>query len=225
MTHHPLYDLASETAKHLKASKSLAKDDYEVASAFSHALGSLGNVALPDQSGTGAEVRALRYAPLVLGTQPRPEHRSIFETACRAFGLVRWSEFYAEDDWSRPFLGRFANGEGLGPDGKLRHLSLILGLFILGPNTLYPAHSHPAEEFYIVLTGDPEWQIGAGTSYREIKEGSVMIHRSEMSHSIRTSEKPFFAIYGWRGRISAPSWYRDDMTDVSSPVKYPTIRK
>lgn len=30
-----------------------------------------------------------------------------------------------------------------------------------------------------------------------------------------------FAVYGWRGAIAAPSWYRDDMTDEAEPKKYP----
>ena len=55
---------------------------------------------------------------------------------------------------------------GIGPDGRLWHDEVILGLFVLGPHTVYPPHAHPAEEFYVVLSGAPEWQVGAGKGLR-----------------------------------------------------------
>lgn len=36
---------------------------------------------------------------------------------------------------------------------------MILTLFMHGPNTSYPAHAHPAEENYLILSGVPTFQI------------------------------------------------------------------
>jgi quercetin dioxygenase-like cupin family protein len=98
-------------------------------------------------------------------------------------------------------------------------------LFILGPGTTYPAHAHPAEEFYIVLAGSPEFQVGANNTFERQRLGSIVLHHSEVSHSIRTKAEPFFAIFGWRGDIEARSWYRDDMANSNDHKRYPTIRK
>jgi len=118
----------------------------------------------------------------------------------------------------------FANGEGIGPDGRLKHKEVILGLFLLGPNVTYPEHAHPAEEFYIVLTGNPEFNIG-DKGFEQQDAGAVVLHHTNISHAIRTASEPFFAIFGWRGEIGAKSWYRNNMAEESEPKKYPTIKK
>jgi len=167
----------------------------------------------------------LKFAPIVFDAAHENEISELMSLASSAFGLVRWTEFYAEDDWSRHFLPCFANGEGIGPDGRLRDNKIILGLFLLGPNTVYPSHAHPAEEFYLVLSGDPEFQVGAKKPYLTQKPGSVVLHHSNVSHSIRTSDHPFFGIFGWRGGIHERSWYRNDMSDETEPQKFPKISK
>jgi len=222
-----LYDLASETAIFLKSqiSSQIPDTHKQLALNFSADLENLNSKNLKEQWRPGSVVRGLRFSPQSLGIQPTPELRNLYEAARIAFGLVQWTEFYEDDEWSRSFLPKFANGEGFGPNGRIYHNSIILGLFILGPHCVYPPHAHPGEEFYIVLTGHPEWQIGASNQYQEKTPGSVLIHRSNECHSIRTIEEPLFAVFGWRGNISAPSWYRKDMTDESEKKLYPKIRK
>lgn len=222
-----LYDLASETAIFLRSQISEMNPDKrkQLALNFAADLENISGINPEEQWRPESDVRGLRFSPQVLGIQSIPKLHNLYEAARSAFGLVRWTEFYEDDDWSRPFLSNFANGEGFGPDGRLHHSSIILGLFVLGPNSLYPPHAHPGEEFYIVLSGHPEWLIGAGESYNETYPGSVMIHRSNECHSIRTIKEPLFAVFGWRGNIRAPSWYRKDMTDESEEKLYPKIRK
>ena len=222
-----LYDLASETATFLKSQMSGKNPGTRKQLAFKFAadLENLNSTHFEEQWRPESVVRGLRFSPQLLGIQPPPELQDLYEVARTSFGLVRWTEFYEEDDWSRSFLPNFANGEGFGPDGRIYHGSIILGLFILGPNCVYPPHAHPGEEFYIVLTGHPEWQIGESKTYKETAPGSVLIHRSNECHSIRTNEEPLFAVFGWRGNISAPSWYQKDMTDEFGEKLYPKIRK
>jgi hypothetical protein len=227
MIHSNIYFLARETAEHLRSISSQIDADKQciVASAFANDIEKLNGETLSEQWPGESDVRGLRFAPRLLGCQCERELRPLFEAACAAFGSVRWTEFYEEDDWSRSFLPKFANGEGIGPDGRLYHKDIILGLFVLGPNAQYPAHAHPAEEFYIVLAGKPSWQIGTNSSYHKKEPGAVVVHCSNESHSIRTNNEPLFAVFGWRGKISAKSWYRNDMTDNSADIKYPKIRK
>ena len=130
------------------------------------------------------------YAWTVLSKSVPGELVELYDAARSAFGHVRWTEFYEEDSWSKSFLPSFANGEGIGPDGRLRHDEVILGLFLLGPDITYPEHAHPAEEFYIVLTGNPEFKIG-DNNFELQEAGAVVLHHSNISHAIRTSTEPF----------------------------------
>ncbi len=213
--------LARSTAAALEDAASRARDDGAVARRFAGDLRALDVGSLPFRSRPGRATRGLAHASAVLGAM----NGGLGAAARAAFGFVNWTEFYAEDDWSRPFLDRFANGEGIGPDGMLVSEELILGLFILGPGAFYPAHAHPAEEFYIVLSGTPSFQVGAGSEFLARPPGSAVLHQSDQSHAIQAGETPLFAVFGWRGEIDAPSWYRADMTDPESPLFRPTIRK
>ena len=157
---------------------------------------------LPEQISTEQPVSTLKYAPVVLGQTVSDELSGWYNASRDAFGQVRWrwTEFYEENEWNKSFLPAFAAGEGTGSDGRLQHDGFILGLFILGPDTYYPEHAHPAEEFYIILTGSPEFRKGEG-EFSVQEDGAVVMHHTEVSHAIRTSNEPFYGIYGWRGEI------------------------
>lgn len=220
----PLYKLAKLTSEHLKTIEYSKVVDLELSKSFSNDLDSVLDCLLPEQTSDERQVRALNYAPIVLGKNVPSKLTELYNAARNAFGQVRWTEFYEEDPWSKSFLPLFANGEGIGPDGRLKHNEVILGLFLLGPNVTYPEHAHPAEEFYIVLTGNPEFKVG-NNNFELQEAGAVVLHHTNISHVIRTSSEPFFAIFGWRGEIGAKSWYRNNMTEESEPKKYPTIKK
>jgi hypothetical protein len=225
MNTNSLRNLARVTRDHLRKATFPDSGDGQLAESFASDLEHVLGGSLPKQMPGEKEVRALRYAPIMLGRDIPEEFVALTEASRNAFGQVRWTEFYEEDDWSKPFLSSFANGEGIGPDGRLFHKKIILGLFILGSDTTYPTHAHPAEEFYIVLAGNPEFQVGSNNNFERQQLGSIVLHHSEVSHCIRTTAEPFFAIFGWRGDIEARSWYRDDMADSTDQKKYPTIRK
>lgn len=225
MKENPLYNLAELSRNHLRISKFAGVSDSKLARVFAHDLDSVLQSELSEQTFEKRSVKGLRHSPGALGASVPANLLKLYQAARNAFDCVRWTEFYEEDSWSKPFLAEFANGEGIGPDGSLWHLSTILGLFILGPETTYPAHAHPAEEFYIVLNGNPQFKVGVGSDFETKKPGEIVLHHSDVSHSIRSSNTPFFAIYGWRGDISARSWYRNNMADLEEPKKYPTIRK
>ncbi|HDZ71475.1 MAG TPA: hypothetical protein ENH55_01465 [Aurantimonas coralicida] len=65
-------------------------------------------------------------------------------------------------DYIRTPIGRFAGAlasvrcrcELLGPQGPVRPDSLIIGLVLFAPNTIYPQHSHhEIEESYVSVSG------------------------------------------------------------------------
>jgi mannose-6-phosphate isomerase-like protein (cupin superfamily) len=227
MIENPIISLAKETSKYLGniSSETSLSSIEQTQLAFAKDIEAVHQKRLPEQWFKESEVRALRFAPKLIGNQGESKLKSLYTAARNAFGVVRWTEFYAEDNWSRSFLPHFANGEGIGKDGRLYNEEIILGLFIFGHNSHYPAHAHPAEEFYLILSGSAEWQIGTNTPYINKKPGDIMIHQKNESHSFQTGKEPLFCVYGWRGEINAKSWYRNDMGDKSEVPKYPTINK
>ncbi len=222
----PLRRLASAVADHLRSAPLELSADRELADRFATALEEVaGQDGGTVQHGSPRPVRGLAQLPAVLDRAERLGEWPLLDAAAGAVGVVRWSEFYAEDDWSRPFLADFANGEGIGPDGRIRDERVILGLFLLGPHAVYPPHAHPAEEFYVPVAGNVEFEVGAGSGYRAIPPGGVVLHHSNVSHSIRTGAEPSLSVFGWTGDLTAPSWYRADMADDTEPARHPTILK
>lgn len=221
---HPLLQLALETAKHLSRVNVRRKDQI-IRDKFVSDIETVMNLSAHDGVKPAAPVRALRHAPVAFSAVPTFVSENLLQAARSALGHVHWTEFYEPAAWSKPFLADFANGEGIGPDGTVRCDTMILGLFILGPNTLYPPHAHPAEEFYLTLSGAPDFQVGDDAPFVTIAPGEVAWHGSDVSHAIRTGPDPFLAVFGWRGSIHERSWYRSDMSDAQSRKRYPKISK
>jgi mannose-6-phosphate isomerase-like protein (cupin superfamily) len=225
MNESSLYKLAELSRDHLRTTRFVSNADFKLAETFANDLDSVVLSELPVQTIKERPVNGLRHAPDVLRTNVPDNLLELSQAARNAFDHVRWTEFYEEDSWSKSFLDEFANGEGIGPDGRLFHRNIILGLFILGPETTYPEHAHPAEEFYIVLTGNPQFKVGVNSEFKPMRSGEVILHHSDISHSIKSSSAPFYAIFGWRGEIHERSWYRNNMADLNESKKHPTIRK
>jgi mannose-6-phosphate isomerase-like protein (cupin superfamily) len=219
---HPLHTLAIQVARHLRAHR-FDDADERVIRCLVDDLTEISRAALPRQRRPGGSVRALQYAPMVLN-EPAPRATAdLHAAAVRCFTEVHWTEFYGEDDWSRPFLSLFSCAEGIGPEGRLAHDSLIVGLYLYGPGMRYPQHAHPADEVYVVLAGRQAFQIGAHASFIAHGPGAVVVLPADSSHAIRTEGGPAFGVFLRRGDIGGHSWYRADMTDDASPKRFPTI--
>lgn len=97
-----------------------------------------------------------------------------------------------------PDLGsRMGWGEILGPEAPFRDEHFCYGFTLLGKNTFYPAHYHPATELYVVLSGHAEWTLDGVTTVRH--PGEFVLHPSNRIHSMRTTEEPLLALYTWSG--------------------------
>ena len=92
-------------------------------------------------------------------------------------------------------------GPADGPPAFIETPALALGLLLLGPGTLYPPHAHPAEELYIPLAGDGEWQKG-DAAWRTEPAGAVIHHPAGVSHATRAGKTPLLAAYLWRGELA-----------------------
>lgn len=97
------------------------------------------------------------------------------------------------------FLENYGYLECAGPDAPYRTPHLRLGLLLLGPGTLYPAHHHPAEEIYLPLGPGRWWKEGEGWQTRA--GGDVIHHPPMCPHATESGDTALAAIYLWRGEI------------------------
>jgi len=97
-----------------------------------------------------------------------------------------------------PDLGtHIAFAEIIGPEAPYHSDTVCLGLTLIGPQTLYPLHHHPATELYYVLSGVATWTLH-GVS-REVQPGEYVLHPSEAPHAMETDNQALLALYTWTG--------------------------
>lgn len=83
------------------------------------------------------------------------------------------------------------------------------GLFVLDRDTHYPAHSHPAEEVYLCLSGRVDIQYGLTSAPHHLPPGGFCLTPSNCIHSLTTGEAPVLLAYIWLGDNNAPNiWWR-----------------
>jgi quercetin dioxygenase-like cupin family protein len=101
---------------------------------------------------------------------------------------------------SEEFLKGYGYAVIAGPGG-LVPARIAVGVLLLAPGLLYPAHAHPAEEIYLVLDGASRWWR-AGEEWRTEQAGAAIHHSSQLGHAMRAGEAPLCALYLWRGDLA-----------------------
>jgi quercetin dioxygenase-like cupin family protein len=102
---------------------------------------------------------------------------------------------------SKVAFSQIVGGRGLRPDTNLH-----IGLTLIAPHVVYPAHFHPAVELYLVVSGHALWQ--SGTAEPALRPpGSLILHASNVVHAMTTFEEPLLAVWTWRGDLASPSVY------------------
>ncbi len=125
------------------------------------------------------------------------------QDACRALASISdalcWRQNASYTD--QRFLMGYAYCELLGPTGHLHHDTLSAGLLLLQPDLLYPEHSHPAVESYVVLSGRAQWCQG-DAQWRTHAAGTLITHASMEVHAMHSGTEPLLAAYLWQGDLS-----------------------
>jgi quercetin dioxygenase-like cupin family protein len=103
---------------------------------------------------------------------------------------------------SADFLARYGYAQFAGPSNVPTLVTsgeLALGVLMLAPGTVYPAHAHPAEELYVPLA-PARWQRGE-EGWRDRRAGDLIHHPSGMVHATQAGEAPLLALYLWLGDL------------------------
>lgn len=155
-------------------------------------------VAITHRDVAPATLPVLRWLPDIVSRAPAGSLQELVRQLCAASDHCRWRQTYRPGEIAASFLERYGWCELLGSSGPICCDSLLCGFLLLGPDTLYPSHSHRAEELYVPLSGAAAWQRGAGP-FVEREPGATILHRSMEPHATRTGSAPLLAMYLWRG--------------------------
>ena len=119
---------------------------------------------------------------------------------------LRWTYSYPtnprdQDLSSKVAFAQIVGGRGLQPVSEIH-----VGLTLIAPHVVYPAHRHPAVELYLVISGTALWQSGNVEPAMK-PPGSIILHPGNVVHAMTTFEEPLLAIWTWRGDLVSPSVY------------------
>ena len=141
-------------------------------------------------------------SPLIRWIEDSAKHGSsetanLLKALKPALPFLPWKYNY-EPRPDMPDLGnQMGWGEILGPEAPFHDDHFCYGFTLLGKNTFYPAHYHPATELYVVLSGHAEWTLDGVSKVRG--PGEFILHPSNHVHSMQTRDEPLLALYTWSG--------------------------
>jgi quercetin dioxygenase-like cupin family protein len=149
-------------------------------------------------------IRQLQQLP------PEPQaDANATQTIFRAFlphlAALPWRYSY-EPRPDAPDIGeRMAWAELVGPIAPFHSDKVCLGLTAIGPGLLYPLHTHPAVETYLVLHGTARWTANGITHAHP--PGTLILHPSNIIHAMKAGDAPLLAAYAWSGEVHTLSVY------------------
>jgi mannose-6-phosphate isomerase-like protein (cupin superfamily) len=123
--------------------------------------------------------------------------QALLEAIGPVIRYLPWRYSYPPRD-DRADLGQhIAFAEIVGPEAPFRSDHVCLGLTLIGPQTLYKMHRHPAIELYHVVAGTAAWTLDDVS--RDNQPGTYVLHPSQAVHAMQTRAQPLLAIYFWSG--------------------------
>ncbi len=92
----------------------------------------------------------------------------------------------------------------IGPDAcGHHHPDFNLGIFMLGPRTLYRDHNHDAPELYLNLSEKSGWRFGT-RDWQDYPAGSLIWNAAGEPHATRVYDRPFISIFVWLENVNSP---------------------
>ena len=138
--------------------------------------------------------------PVLAEALKEPTSRSterLVRAVTEGFDDLVW--YPAPEAVPRELLTRMAAAELVGPDGAIHSPTLRVGLYFMVEGTAVPHHCHSASEYYVVLAGHAEWELGRG--WADYSAGDVIEVKSGVGHAIRTVDRSMVCMYVWTGDV------------------------
>ena len=134
------------------------------------------------------------------------------------------------EDNSQFYLSNADLGEGykkcnlhtllIGPDAcGHHHPDFSLGIFMLGPRTLYRDHNHDAPELYLNLSEKSGWRFGTH-EWKDLPAGSFIWNAAGKTHATRVYDQPFISVFVWLENVDSHCnvIHFDDWTEVEQDL-------
>ena len=91
----------------------------------------------------------------------------------------------------------------IGPDAcGHHHPDFSLGVFMLGPRTLYRDHNHDAPELYLNLSENSGWRFGT-RDWQDYPAGSLIWNAAGEPHATRVYDQPFISVFVWLENVNS----------------------
>jgi len=126
---------------------------------------------------------------------------------------LSWTYSYPTNLRDRDLSSKVAFAQIAGRSGLRTDTDIHVGLTLIAPHVVYPAHRHPAVELYLVVSGTALWQCGEIEPATRAP-GSIILHPSNVVHAMTTFEEPLLAVWTWRGDLVSPSIYVNMQTEA-----------
>lgn len=126
--------------------------------------------------------------------------RHLVRLALAASGALRWFSTYRADDIrvGRGKVARTAVATLAGPGGVFSARHAMSGLFFVREGVEYAAHSHEADEIYVLLAGTGHfWREDLG--WYIARPGDVMENGSWIQHAMMSAEQPLLIAWAHVG--------------------------
>ena len=108
----------------------------------------------------------------------------------------------------------------IGPDAcGYHHPDFNLGIFMLGPRTLYRDHNHDAPELYLNLSENSGWRFGT-RDWQDYPAGSLIWNAAGEPHATRVYDQPFISVFVWLENVHSPCnvIHFDDWAEVEQDL-------
>ena len=202
------------------------------------------SASVPAARLTLARVEATDLNPNAFADLPPaiPRHEAVLDTAIRNMNdprllLLRQALSRAKDDlvWRQDDMKYYPPGSDLG-EGYIstnlhtlligpgacgfHHDDFTLGLFMLGPRTLYRDHQHDAPETYINLSPRTGWRLG-DADWVDREAGSIIFNAPNAIHATRSYDQPFLSVFSWLDNIQGQCAVvqRDDWSMIEAQLR------
>ena len=114
-----------------------------------------------------------------------------------------WRETYKGTPLFDQIMHRFGCFEIIGYDGFMRSNQMRSFMVYMPPGFHYPWHEHPAEQLYLVLSGEATFQQ-QGQPARRVTPGETVYHASGIPHATTTTDQPVVCYVLWRNHFDTP---------------------
>ena len=119
---------------------------------------------------------------------------------------MMWRETYKGTDIDPDFMERFGCYEIIGRDAPFASKKMRSFLVYQPPHLHYPWHHHPADELYMVISGEAEFHL-KGQGSETLKTGQTSFHPSNTPHALTSHDHPVMAYVVWRDDFDVgPVW-------------------